>query len=167
MMEPDDLDVALSIKKFTPIQKWRAFEKEILGWFIRDIPHIETLIKMEVWLFGRDPDTPNGWNNRCYQYDNDNNTNGGNDGFKRLRDHIRDNKASFISKVSFISVAGVELDLLKKAFDKYMACDKKMWSNVFLVPFEIGDGDDSLAVEYIKLSGQNSYSINIWFRYFV
>ena len=69
---------------------------------------------------------------------------------------------SLIFSVSFVSVAGIDRDLIRGALDKYMACDKKFYSYVFDGVFDIGDGDDSGAVTYKSI--QNYMTADIWVR---
>ncbi len=133
-------------KKLNQSQKFRVFEKEVLSFFIRDVPNFEHMFKLNAFIYRLDRTT-----NKfevCSNY----------------ADLMIQMKAggSLIFKVTLISVAGIDRDVIREALDKYMACDKKFFSYVFDEVFDIGDGDDSGAVTYKSI--QNYLTADIWVR---
>ncbi len=152
------------IKGMTATQKWRVFEKEVLAWFLKDNPNLAPFINLDVLIYGQDLTQPDGFSSICFQY----NCPGTHPkGFGLMKDLIKDTKNSIILQVKFIGVAGVSKEILGEFFNKYKACNKKLWSDVFNIPFEIGDGDDNGAVVYEKGPGPaNYYTVSIWLRHF-
>ena len=135
-----------AFKKLTPSQKFRVFEKEILSFFIRDIPNFEHLFQLKVAVYQLE--RTSGKFTICRNHTD-------------LMTQVKYG-GSLIFEASLTCVVGVDKDLIREAMDKYMACDKKFFSYVFDEIFDIGDGDDSGAVSYKSFG--NLLSVNVWVR---
>lgn len=156
------------IKGMTTTQKWRAFEKEVLAWFLKDNPSLAPFINLDVLIYGLNPTQPDGFSSLYFQY-NGPGTNPR--GFVLMKELIKDTKTIIIMKVKFTGVAGVSKEILGEFFNKYKACNKKLWSDVFNISFQFSDGDDGDdrdgddAVTY-KKEYANYYTVSIWLRHF-
>lgn len=151
--EDDILEISDLLKKFTPAQKWAIFEKEVIAFFIKNVPGFPELCQLRLSFYVNDIMQPSGFNDWPYMY---------------MMDKINKDK-NIILRVMITGTSKVPSEVLEKMFDKFRTNDgAAFWSKVFSRQFEVGDFDDVSAVSIGKNEDKVSVSSNeyiyIWIR---
>lgn len=164
--EDDILDISDLLKKFTPAQKWSVFEKEVIAFFIKNVPGFPELCQLRLSFYANDIMQPSGFNNWPLG------TVAGNITYKSpymyMMDKINKDK-NIILRAMITGISKVPSEILEKMFDKFRTNDgATFWSKVFSRQFEVGDFDDVSAVSIGKDEDKvwvssNEY-IYIWIR---
>ena len=66
--EDDILEISDLLKKFTPTQKWAIFEKEVIAFFIKNVPGFPELCQLRLSFYANDIMQPSGFNDWPYMY---------------------------------------------------------------------------------------------------
>ena len=167
--EDDILEISDLLKKFTPAQKWAIFEKEVIAFFIKNVPGFPELCQLRLSFYANDIMQPSGFNNWPLG------TVAGDIPYKSpymyMMDKINKDK-NIILRVMITGTSKVPSEVLEKMFDKFRTNDgATFWSKVFSRQFEVGDFDDVSAVSIGKNEDKVSVSSNeyiyIWIRSWV
>lgn len=177
------------IDKFNRFEKAIFFNEDIKNFFANDIPNFHYMFKDRILIRGRSLTSDTRFNEFFYTHP------------KRYSDRFAYEKMleqnvfssyyylgralekkdeSLIFKITIQvrqnsenNLINLDEDLIKGLFDDYMSCNYKFYSLACDRVFDVGDGDDTGAVEYHYLKDKDGIDTNqiifidIWVRSFI
>ena len=166
--EFEQLDTIKYLKKFTPAQKFKVFEKEVLAFFIKNVPEFVDICQFQLSFYLSNIGQPSGFSGWPLWGDERTRLNDkAQHPFIFLRNKVRNNE-DIIMRVGITGTAKVPEEFLEKMFEKYRTSEGTFFSNVLYRNFEIGDQDDVKAVELLdktdKYWSASNAIVYVWIR---